>query len=344
MARRSEAYRMVDGRTPLAAAYFNGVFEDLDIRLADLEALRLNWQEAVAEVSSLGLLRIDELIGKPVGEVNAAIAEVQRRLADLPDLVTSTAMQAALQQEAAAREALGRQLAYLDQLVATGIFPSMEGKAGQFLSNDGTHRVWAAPKVTGMDRGTAAARQLLGINADGDISGIAPLERLARSERATLRALAGGTAVVAGLGLFAWDATVGAADVDDDETLFVATSGAGCWRMVALDAEATLGLVLAHAADTAARFITTDFYLPLTTLAATAQYDTTLEVTGVSQGDHVIATPTTVLGVTAADNARLVIESIAPADNTVLVSLRNSSAAAAALTPTTWNVLIIRKP
>ena len=47
------------------------------------------------------------------------------------------------------------------------VFPSMEGKAGQFLTNDGDGRAWGIPKVTDLQRGTAQPRQLLGVSHTG---------------------------------------------------------------------------------------------------------------------------------------------------------------------------------
>ena len=66
MPARFDAYRMTDGKTPLSARYFNPVWQDLDLRLVELEALRVGWMEAVSKVSNLGLARINELVGAPM--------------------------------------------------------------------------------------------------------------------------------------------------------------------------------------------------------------------------------------------------------------------------------------
>ena len=87
MPARFDAYRMTDGKTPLSARYFNPVWQDLDLRLVELEALRVGWLEAVSQVSNLGLARINELVGAPMTTVNEAIATLQQSLAELPDVV-----------------------------------------------------------------------------------------------------------------------------------------------------------------------------------------------------------------------------------------------------------------
>jgi len=62
MPRRFERYRVRDGVTRLGERFFNGVFADLDLRLADLEELRVRWEEVVATVVDFGLLRINEAL------------------------------------------------------------------------------------------------------------------------------------------------------------------------------------------------------------------------------------------------------------------------------------------
>ena len=249
MPSRFESYRMVDGKTPLAAGYFNPVLQELDLRLVGLEELRVSWLDAVAQVQELGLARINELVGAPMETVNQAITDIEQRLAVLPQMVSqdqvTAQLQAAMAAEAQARALLQQRLEQLRQTVTeiqgVDLFPAMDGKAGQFLSNDGTARVWDTPSVTALQRGSAQPQQLLGIDDAGKIVGMVPVRRLDYTERATLRSLATGTAMVRGLGVFEWDTTVDAADVDDDATLLLGTGG--CWRMVAAGPEAVMQLV-----------------------------------------------------------------------------------------------------
>lgn len=182
MPSRFESYRMVDGKTPLAAAYFNPILQELDLRLVGLEELRASWLEAVAQVQELGLARINELVGQPMQTVNDAISEMEHRIAALPHMVSqeqlSHQLQQAMQAEEQARAQLQQALDTLHQTVhqmgGVDVFPSMEGKAGQFLTNDGDGRAWGIPKVTDLQRGTAQPRQLLGVSPTGVLVGMPP--------------------------------------------------------------------------------------------------------------------------------------------------------------------------
>jgi len=63
MARRfDQFYRMKDGLTKLGAAFFNPIFQDLDLRVGGLEEIEKDWVEAVDAVTERGLLRIDEVL------------------------------------------------------------------------------------------------------------------------------------------------------------------------------------------------------------------------------------------------------------------------------------------
>lgn len=86
MPSRFERYRVVDGKTPLAARYFNPVFQDLDLRLASLEEVRISWDTAVKEVVKFGLTRIDELITEPLREVSQLSNQAHETSAQLEQL------------------------------------------------------------------------------------------------------------------------------------------------------------------------------------------------------------------------------------------------------------------
>ncbi|MFS4552081.1 hypothetical protein [Comamonas resistens] len=81
-----DKYRMVDGITPLAARYFNKVWQDIDLRLASLEEIKIAWQSAVDEVVKFGLVRIDELIQEPLRDVLALSEQAQGTSAQLEHL------------------------------------------------------------------------------------------------------------------------------------------------------------------------------------------------------------------------------------------------------------------
>ena len=346
MPARFDAYRMTDGKTPLSARYFNPVWQDLDLRLVELEALRVGWLEAVSQVSNLGLARINELVGAPMTTVNEAIATLQQSLAELPDVVLAGDLDTALQAEAQARALLAQQITALQQAIEDvsggDPFPPMAGQAGKFLTTDGETRSWGTPTVppvTGLQRGTAQPRQLLGISAAGAVVGVAPLELLAYADRAQLRTLTSGSAIVRGLGLFTWEAD--STELDDDETCF-ATAG-GAWVLTAAGPDAVRALWLAEisALQSAltrhlAKFLRAGFAMSATSLAANAEVTFTVALDGASSGDSVVVTPVATLA------SAVSCVGVVTAAGTVTVSVRNASSSTATLTPGTWQVLVIK--
>ena len=346
MPARFDAYRMTDGKTPLSARYFNPVWQDLDLRLVELEALRVGWLEAVSQVSNLGLARINELVGAPMTTVNEAIATLQQSLAELPDVVLAGELDTALQAEAQARTLLAQQITALQQAIEDvsggDPFPPMAGQAGKFLTTDGETRTWGTPTVppvTGLQRGTAQPRQLLGISAAGAVVGLAPLELLAYADRAQLRTLTSGSAIVRGLGLFTWEA--GSTEPDDDETCFAAAGGA--WVLTAAGPDAVRALWLAEisALQSAltrhlAKFLRAGFAMSATSLAANAEVTFTVALDGASSGDSVVVTPVATLA------SAVSCVGVVTAAGTVTVSVRNASASTVTLTPGTWQVLVIK--
>ena len=346
MPARFDAYRMTDGKTPLSARYFNPVWQDLDLRLVELEALRVGWLEAVSQVSNLGLARINELVGAPMTTVNEAIATLQQSLAELPDVVLAGELDTALQAEAQARALLAQQITALQQAIEDvsggDPFPPMAGQAGKFLTTDGETRTWGTPTVppvTGLQRGTAQPRQLLGISAAGAVVGLAPLELLAYADRAQLRTLTSGSAIVRGLGLFTWEA--GSTEPDDDETCFAAAGGA--WVLTAAGPDAVRALWLAEisALQSAltrhlAKFLRAGFAMSATSLAANAEVTFTVALDGASSGDSVVVTPVATLA------SAVSCVGVVTAAGTVTVSVRNASSSTATLTPGTWQVLVIK--
>lgn len=81
-----DKYRMVDGSTPLAARYFNRVWQDIDLRIASLEEVKIAWQTAVDEVVRFGLVRIDELIREPLQSVLALSEQATSTSVELEQL------------------------------------------------------------------------------------------------------------------------------------------------------------------------------------------------------------------------------------------------------------------
>lgn len=338
MPARFDAYRMTDGKTPLSARYFNPVWQDLDLRLVELEALRVGWLEAVSQVSNLGLARINELVGAPMETVDAAMATLQQALAELPDVVLAGELQpqiAALQQQIAALQQAMEAASGADPL------PPVAGQEGKFLATDGETQTWESlPPVTGLQRGAAKPRQLLGVSAAGAVVGMAPLELLSYEDRAQLRTLTEGNAIVRGLGLFTWEA--GSTELDDDETCF-ATAG-GAWVLTAAGPDAVRALwqaeVSAMQAEVSAmqqtRFLSADFSMSATSVAGGAQVTFIVALVGATNGDSVYVTPDRELP------AAVSTVGVVTQPGTVTVSVRNVSASTDTLTPGTWKVLVIQ--
>ena len=337
MPARFDAYRMTDGKTPLSARYFNPVWQDLDLRLVELEALRVGWLEAVSQVSNLGLARINELVGAPMEKVDAAMATLQQALAELPDVVLAGELQpqiAALQQQIAALQQA------MEAASGADPFPPVAGQEGKFLATDGETQTWESlPPVTGLQRGAAKPRQLLGVSAAGAVVGMAPLELLSYEDRAQLRTLTEGNAIVRGLGLFTWEA--GSTEPDDDETCFAATGGA--WVLTAAGPDAVRALWLAEISALQSaltrhlgKFLRAGFAMSATSLAANAEVTFAVALDGASTGDSVVVTPVATLA------SAVSCVGVVTAAGTVTVSVRNASASTATLTPGTWQVLVIK--
>lgn len=91
MSKRFEAYRFKDGETHLDASTFNFIFGELDARVADLEAAKISWDAAIANVVAFGLTRLDQAISPLQAQGAATIAAVQTEAA-----TTRVALQAAI--------------------------------------------------------------------------------------------------------------------------------------------------------------------------------------------------------------------------------------------------------
>jgi len=94
MPSRFDKYRVKDGLTKLGEAFFNPVFQDIDLRLVSIEALRISWEDAVRAVSDYGLVRINEVIAPSLSDAVSKAEEIEaKRLAAITALAE---MQAAL--------------------------------------------------------------------------------------------------------------------------------------------------------------------------------------------------------------------------------------------------------
>lgn len=76
MPRQYERYRFKDGVTPLSEATFNRLFADLDLRLAALEDLQVDWQAALATLTDQGLERVAQAMSGPLAELTLSVADL----------------------------------------------------------------------------------------------------------------------------------------------------------------------------------------------------------------------------------------------------------------------------
>lgn len=316
MPSRFDKYRVKDGVTRLGEAYFNPVFQDIDLRIVALEALRLSWEDAVRSVSTFGLARINEVIGPSLSEAVARAGDIElKRQAAMAALA---ALESALQQfetEAQAQiEAWkGQQLEALDdwRLGLTPSLPVIEGR----LSN---------------------------LEAAGTTV-------LAYDERANLRELAAHPrqrALVQGLGLFVFEP--GSDEPDDDESCFATATGrwlleAVHWDVVdawqAFDAEERDARLDDVEGRWPGRVLFGSAVSAITSLGGNgAQASFTGSVSGASPGDRVIATPPEVLPGFVTAFARVSSPGI------VTVYLSNPSAYTATLNPGTWPLTVLKSP
>ena len=191
--------------------------------------------------------------------------------------------------------------------------PAQTGNSGKFVTTDGSNASWAAiPKV----------------------------EVILYANRATLRSMTpdnGSQIIVEDLGLFVFFA--GSTEPDDDETCFATATG--CWLVEALSWDAIYTYLIPEF-DACLHRIKTSFNMTLITLASITSYDFVFAVNGAAVGDPVIVAIGGSFGTSAADKGRLSYCAYVSAENTVTVSIRNASAAAASMTPSTWNVTVIK--
>lgn len=82
MPTRIDLYRF-NGQTRLSADTFNRVFTDVDLRIAKLESLEIDWEAATRELTALGLSRITEVLNPLLATGEATLGELEDALANL---------------------------------------------------------------------------------------------------------------------------------------------------------------------------------------------------------------------------------------------------------------------
>lgn len=366
MPSRFDKYRVKDGLTKLGEAYFNPVFQDIDLRLAGLEELRLSWEEAVRAVSEFGLVRINDVLGPAFADVTDTAAEIEtKRVAAVAALAQLETAVASIETDTTADITAWKaaRLAELDAWRAslTTELPGIDARLDALETAVPTKADAAATTAA-----LAAAQAKLPLLAQPDDLG-----------NFTLAAglVAGQLAAVAGYGLYRYDPD--STEAADGETLLVPESGVGRWLLVAphwdfvwaylaglLDdlqgqmdavnlanptalanlATAQANIAAAQAAITAlqsgkfdaSKVLTGSASLDFASIAAGASAVLTIAVAGASTTDRVLLNPPATL-----PNGVVPVAYVSAAD-TVTVRLNNVTAAAIDPAAMTYLVTVIK--
>ncbi len=192
------------------------------------------------------------------------------------------------------------------------------------------------------------------------LSGVSAFAYDDRGDIRSLTPSADDLVIIEGLGLFIWNA--GSTELDDDETCFATASGR--WLLAAIAPDYIFGVVepqisyldeivasntadiatnAADIATNASKLLFGSFTMSLTTLASTSSSDFIATVIGAAAGDQIVVTPGNLFGTSSTDRSRLSYTAYISATDTVTISIRNASGATAAMTASTWSVLVIKQ-
>lgn len=143
-----QKYRLRDGVTPLAARFFNPVFQDMDTRLVGLEAFRTVTEGATRDAITHGLARVNAVLVPMLEAAQAALVAGQSMLDQviIDAQATMAAAQAATQQDfdALLVEAQARVdaiQAALDDVVMLAVLNARLAFIEPALASDSTYNV-----------------------------------------------------------------------------------------------------------------------------------------------------------------------------------------------------------
>lgn len=80
MGRQFERYRFRDQVTRLDESTFNPIWADLDLRIANLEALQVEWESALAVIADQGLARVAAAMSGPLATLSAEVGELRAQI------------------------------------------------------------------------------------------------------------------------------------------------------------------------------------------------------------------------------------------------------------------------
>ena len=351
---RFDRYRMRDQVTRLGEQYFNGVFRDIDVRIASLEELRLSWDEAVRTVTQFGLERIDSVMLEPLQALETSVSTGQNKTDEIEALRLAAV---------AAVDSLSQTIASLQASTEAGIDAWKAERLADLNAWMAALTV-ALPQINQrMDQLEAADLELVQKNQALE-QAIADLPQEVVSAAAPAAGLttllagdfAGQLIMVDGYGVYAWDAASTAAA--DGEICVAPPAGAGRWWLVApawdfiwsrlvgllddvqgqLDAvdapavetalaafttlQGTVNTLTGNLAALAAKTLTASANIDFPAIAAGASQTLFIAVAGAAVGDRVVLTPPSTL-----PNGLVPVAYI-QTDGQVVVRLNNVTAAA----------------
>lgn len=170
---------MRDGQTPLSEDFFNGVFGDIDTRIADLEERRADMQGVVDELTRFGLARIDTLVGPSMAEVNTMLVQLRQRrdeleaaIGNVGDLATQTQMDSAI------GDAMDAEAQARNEAITVAVQAEATARAAEVTAE-------AAARAAAIALATAKpSASTVTYDGNGRVSGIT--ETLPQGERATV--------------------------------------------------------------------------------------------------------------------------------------------------------------
>lgn len=221
MPSRFERYRMIDGSTPLAARYFNPIWQEIDLRITTLEALQLSWEAAVRAVSDFGLVRINEVLGPALMGATETVDDIEQKHA------------AAL----AALDALQAAILTVEDNAQTEIDAWKTARLAELTA----WRATLDAGLPGIDARLDALETGLPSKADAEATAAALAAVQAKlpllvlpDDRGTFTiaagAAAGQLAAIMGYGLYRFDPD--STEIADNETVLAPESGTGRWLLV----------------------------------------------------------------------------------------------------------------
>lgn len=259
MPSRFEKYRVKDGVTPLGERFLNPVFQDIDLRLAGLEDLRLSWEAAVRAVSDYGLVRINDVLGPALLEVTDKSAQIEdKRLAAIAALAQLEATIAGIQSDTEANVDAWKVLLQADQEDAlagiatwkaarlaeldawrtslTAELPGIDGRLDALESGKADATAVGVALAEKADAAATATALAAKANQTDLASTQAKLPILVQPEDLGNLTIAAGVvdgqlAAVAGYGLYRYDST--STETADGESILQPSAGGGRWYLAA---------------------------------------------------------------------------------------------------------------